>query len=158
MSWDKVGTPTRLRHWYGDMEVESHIYTLGLAGERFFKTLKDKGKLLASRCPRCGDLTVPARAFCEICFSETIEYVELDAEGIVDTYTAVSIDLNGKDLDKPIIVAFIRFPGARGGLVHRLGEIDPEKVHIGMRVRAVFKPKEERTGSINDIKYFMPVE
>ena len=32
----------------------------------------------------------------------------------------------------------------------------PDAVKIGMRVQAVWKPAEEREGSILDIKYFKP--
>jgi uncharacterized OB-fold protein len=37
-----------------------------------------------------------------------------------------------------------------------LGEVDPKEVKIGMRVQAVWKPADERQGSINDILYFKP--
>jgi len=52
----------------------------------------------------------------------------------------------------------IKIDGADGGLVHKLGEINPEKVKIGMKVEAVFKSKEKREGSINDIRYFKPLK
>jgi uncharacterized OB-fold protein len=39
-----------------------------------------------------------------------------------------------------------------------LDEVDPEQVHIGMRVKAVWKPPEEREGSVTDILYFKPFE
>jgi hypothetical protein len=47
--------------------------------------------------------------------------------------------------------------GGDGGLVHRLGEVAPDELEIGMRVEAVFKPRAEREGSINDIRYFRPL-
>jgi len=43
------------------------------------------------------------------------------------------------------------------GIMHLLGEVAPDDVKIGMRVKAVWKPPEEREGSILDIKYFKPV-
>jgi Predicted nucleic-acid-binding protein containing a Zn-ribbon len=53
-------------------------------------------------------------------------------------------------------LAFIKMEGVHGGLIHRLGEVEPEEVEIGMVVEAVFRPQEEREGSILDIKYFKP--
>ena len=44
-----------------------------------------------------------------------------------------------------------------GGLVHRLDEVEPVEIEIGMPVEAVFKPQAERQGSILDILYFRPV-
>jgi len=38
-----------------------------------------------------------------------------------------------------------------------VSEVDVEKVSIGMKVAAVFKRKEQREGSILDIRYFKPV-
>jgi uncharacterized OB-fold protein len=38
-----------------------------------------------------------------------------------------------------------------------LGEVDPEKLKVGTKVKAVFKVKKERQGSILDIKYFKPL-
>jgi uncharacterized protein len=40
--------------------------------------------------------------------------------------------------------------------MHMLGGVDPQAVHIGMKVKAVWKPPEEREGSILDIRYFAP--
>jgi uncharacterized OB-fold protein len=45
-----------------------------------------------------------------------------------------------------------------GGIMHLLGEVDPQKVKIGMRVQAVWKPPKEREGAITDILYFKPIE
>ena len=51
----------------------------------------------------------------------------------------------------------IRLDGAsEGGFLHKLGEVAPDDVRIGMEVEAVWKPVEERTGSILDIAYFRP--
>jgi uncharacterized OB-fold protein len=40
----------------------------------------------------------------------------------------------------------VKFDGAVGGLVHKLGEVKPSEVRIGMAVEAVFKPQAERKG------------
>ena len=51
----------------------------------------------------------------------------------------------------------IRLDGASsGGFLHKLDEVAPDDVTIGMAVEAVWKPVEERTGSILDIAYFRP--
>jgi uncharacterized OB-fold protein len=40
--------------------------------------------------------------------------------------------------------------------MHKLGEVDPKKVTIGMTVKAVWKPEIDRQGAITDILYFKP--
>jgi uncharacterized OB-fold protein len=43
------------------------------------------------------------------------------------------------------------------GILHLIDEVDPWQVEIGMKVKAVWKPAEERQGAITDIRYFEPV-
>jgi uncharacterized OB-fold protein len=45
----------------------------------------------------------------------------------------------------------------KAGLLHILGEIKPDAIRIGMKVKAVWKQPSERTGSITDIHYFKPI-
>jgi uncharacterized OB-fold protein len=59
-------------------------------------------------------------------------------------------------LDPPEIPAVIKFPSTSGGFLHKLGEIDPSDVRIGMKVEPVWRPEAERTGSILDISHFKP--
>ena len=60
--------------------------------------------------------------------------------------------------EKPELPAVIEIDGASPGMgiMHRLGEVDPKKIRIGMKVKAVWKPAAEREGSITDIKYWKP--
>jgi len=55
-------------------------------------------------------------------------------------------------------VATVQIDGTQGYLIHWLGEVDFEKVYIGMSVEAVFKTKKDREGNILDIKYFKPIK
>ena len=140
--------------WRGDLPVSSR-YTFGLAGERFFRALKDEGVIYGSHCPRCEVTYVPARIFCERCMAELDDWRDVGTRGEVHTFTLLFVDLDGGLMDEPELVAFVRIED--GGFVHRLGEVDPEEVYIGMPVEAVLKPKEEREGSITDLAYFKPV-
>jgi len=55
----------------------------------------------------------------------------------------------------PYALGIIKLDGAGSGLVHLLGEIEPEDIRVGMRVQAVFR--EVREGNYLDIKYFKPL-
>jgi uncharacterized OB-fold protein len=139
--------------WLGDLPVTNR-YTYGLAGEKFFRTLKDEGKILGTYCPHCDHTYVPAAAFCERCLGKLDDWIDMGTIGDVVTYTMLNVALDGSPLKKPEIIAFIRF--GDGGLIHHLGEIEPEQVEIGLMVKAVFLPTSKRIGSILDIKYFKP--
>jgi len=156
MSIERINDLRKIKHWHGDMEVAEFVYTVGLAGEKFFRALKE-GKILASKCKKCDITYLPARAFCERCHSEINEYIEITESGWIYTYTIQHVDKNGKKLEEPVIWAIIKFDGVEGGILHKLGEIDPEDVEIGMEVTPVFKEQSEREGKITDIKYFKPI-
>lgn len=140
--------------WVDNLPVENR-YTYGLAGEKFFRAIKDNGQILGTHCPNCDQTYVPATVFCERCLSQLDEWVDVGTTGEVVTYTFLHVNLDGSPRQDPEIIAFVRF--ADGGLVHRLGEVDPEKVDFGMMVEAVFKPATDRVGSILDIDHFKPV-
>jgi uncharacterized OB-fold protein len=142
--------------WEGDIPITSR-YTVGLAGERFFRAIKDEGKLLANRCTDCDVIYVPPRLYCERCFAHLEEWHEVPGTGWLYTYTIVHVGLDGEPLPDPRAIAFIRLDGTDGGLVHYVGEVDGDDLHIGMRVEVVFKDEAERKGSITDIAYFRPI-
>jgi uncharacterized OB-fold protein len=132
----------------------SSRYTFGLAGERFFRAIKDEGRIYGTYCSHCDHTYVPATAFCERCLNELTDWVDVGTQGEVHSFTLLFEDYDGSPLASPELVAFVSL--GDGGLVHRLGEVDPQEVYIGMPVEAVFKPAGERSGSILDIVYFKP--
>lgn len=144
------------RAWRGEIPLQSR-YTMGLAGERFFHALKDEAKLMATYCPTCDYTYMPPRLYCERCFDELTEWVEVPNRGRVYAFTVLHQDLEEHPLDVPQIVALIEMEGCDGVFVHLLDGIDPDDVCIGMEVQAVFKSKAKRTGEITDIAYFRPV-
>jgi len=139
--------------WKGTLPITSR-YTYGLAGERFFRALKDEGKILASYCPKCDHTYVPAVTFCERCFSELTEWHDAGLVGKLHTYTLMFVDFEGQPLEEPELVGFISF--GDGGLIHKI-DANPDELEIGLPMQAVLKPQNERNGSILDILYFQPV-
>jgi len=139
------------------MEAD-YIYTLGVAGERFFKEIQENERIMGAKCPNCNVVYVPPRMYCEKCFAKLEKWVDVSKKAVIHTFTVATIDVDGKKLEKPVIYALMKFKGACGGLIHKIGETTPEKVKIGMEVEAVFKPSFERKASINDIKHFRPAE
>lgn len=127
----------------------------GSVRSRFLVELRNNKKIMGTRCPQCNRVYVPARSTCLICFSQLDEWVEVNDRGIVMTYTIVYQEEPPYPLPSPFAYGIIKLDGSDTGLVHILGEIEPENIKIGMQVKAVFK--EKREGSILDIKYFRPL-
>jgi hypothetical protein len=136
-----------------------YAWDAGIAYGRFLAELK-QGKIMGVKCHKCRRVVVPPRIFCEWCFREMDEWVELQDTGTVLTFSIAYTDWAAARIKEPRTPAVIEIDGAsRGiGIMHLLGEVDPWKIRIGMRVKAVWKPPEEREGAITDIKYFKPLQ
>ncbi len=141
----------------------------GIALTRFLEGLRE-GKFLGTKCDGCGRILIPPRTFCEWCFRRVNEWIEHNGEGEVATYSVAHIGTNPKvRLPRPEPIAVIWFEGTKivrpntrtvahaAGILHRLGEVEPNEVRVGMRVRPVWRPREERVGSVTDVLYFAPV-
>ncbi len=135
-----------------------YAWDAGVAIGRYLHELK-AGRLIGVRCQYCNRTVVPPRNFCEWCFRPMDEWVYLPDSGTVNTFSLCYVTWDMQYLTEPQIPAVIDIDGTKPavGIMHMLGEVDPKKVEIGMKVQAVWKPAEEREGSILDIKYFKPV-
>lgn len=160
------GTPLR----EGDIRekrvtfVEDHpdirySWAAGQAISKFLNGLKE-GKIYGVKCNKCERIMVPPRMFCELCYKPIDEWVELKDTGTVLTFSISYVGPDAERLPEPAIPAVIEIDGASPGMgiLHVLGEVKPEDVYIGMRVKAVWKDEKEREGAITDIKYWKPLE
>jgi uncharacterized OB-fold protein len=136
-----------------------YAWTSGVAISRFLDGLK-RGVLWARKCNQCGRTMIPPRMYCEECFRPTDAWVRVKDSGKVNTFSVVYVNTDASRRKKPLLVSVIEIDGASPmmGILHLLGEVAPEKVEVGMKVRAVWKPKAEREGAITDIMYFKPLK
>jgi uncharacterized OB-fold protein len=144
----------RQHTWRGEIPLTS-VYTPGTGGQIFFRALKTQGKLIATRCGSCRQVYLPARTFCERCFAELEERVEVKPMGRLVSYTICHVDHEGARLERPEAWALVQLEGATTVILHRLLDgTSPTEVEIGCRVEAIIKPKAKRIGSILDIEGF----
>ncbi|MBL7208985.1 MAG: Zn-ribbon domain-containing OB-fold protein [Dehalococcoidia bacterium] len=137
----------------GSIEI-GYEWSAGIAGSRFFQELRDNKRIMGTKCSKCGRVLVPPRIFCEECFVDADEWVEVSSKGELITFAETYLSTDGSLLQEPWIVGIVKLDGADGGLIHYIGEAKPEDLRIGMRMEAVFN--ERRNGNILDIKYFKP--
>jgi uncharacterized OB-fold protein len=143
----------KLLNYPGDMEAEAYVYTAGELGEKFLMSLRDEGKIKAAFCSYCEKLFLPVRSFCIFCGKEVNILRDIEQEGYIESFTKVKLDSSGNEIKEPFYLAYIKFKGVEGGLLHKLGEVK-EELKIGMKVIPVFKEKSQRRGSLEDIAYF----
>ena len=135
-------------------------WSIGKYGSKFLLELRDNKRIVGIRCPQCHKVFVPPRKICGECFVPMDEIVPLRGEGTINTYTVLNFGFVDPDtgLQKPVPYtwAFIDLDGADNTFIHYVEETDLNKLHVGMRVRAVFE--EQRTGKLLDIKHFETIE
>ena len=76
-------------HWAFD-----YTYYAGDAASRFFAELARR-RIMGTRCPECQRVLVPARGFCDACFVETTDWVEVSQHGTLETFTILTTSFPG---------------------------------------------------------------
>ena len=141
-----------------DFAVDArYAWDAGIAVSEYLRGLK-RGVILGRECRQCRRILVPPRMFCEECFRANDRWVEVEDTGTVNTFSICYIRYDMVPLKDPEIPFVLDIDGASPGMgfMHKLGEVKPDDVRIGMEVEAVWKPEAEREGSILDIRYFRP--
>ncbi|NIS82940.1 MAG: DNA-binding protein [Anaerolineales bacterium] len=160
------GTPLREKDFADGKVLFLHdemngqfAWDTGIAIGSYLAALK-KGILLGAYCETCKRTVIPPRTVCELCFQPMDRYEPLKDTGTVNTFSLCYVTWDVKRIKEPEIPAVVEIDGASPlhGIMHKLGDVKPETVYIGMRVQAVWKPEEEREGAITDILYFKPME
>lgn len=139
---DGLRNTSQAKNWVDSLPL-SYKYSAGVSGQRFAEGLK-QGKILGSKCSKCGETFLPPSLYCPNCFVYSSEYVEIPPYGEIFSFA----EADGK------AIALIRFQGVTGGLIHVVKRPSAGKLKIGLRVSAVFRPAEQRKGDLTDIEFF----
>lgn len=136
---------------------QPYNYGAGLYGSKFLTELRDHKRILASRCPSCNTVYVPARQVCGPCFQEMTELVPVASEGKLVSYTILRFQFldpeTGEKKPVPYGYAMIQLDGADNNFQHFVEVPEDEtQLFIGARVKAVFS--EEKHNSLKMIKHF----
>ncbi len=134
---------------------------------KFLTALKDK-RILAIQCPECGRLQSPPREMCAICRVRNREWVEIGPRGEMRMmeycYYSSPDPLTGESRETPYGAIGILLDGCQKEEVFwhllrpehlemvEMGIVMGDRITRGSRLRPVWA--EERSGSIDDIKYF----
>jgi hypothetical protein len=138
-------TPVRLRYEHTASPGES-TYLRGLA----------EGRLIGQRCPACGKVYVPSRGTCPVDGVPADEEVELPDRGTVTTFSIVNVAYPGQQVTPPYVAAAVLLDGADIAFQHLILGCEPGAVRIGLRVRAVWRPREEWATTASTISHFTP--
>jgi len=134
-----------------------YSHDIGETASRFFLELRDKARIMATKCPECRRVFLPPRSYCERCFiSLEGHWVELNPEGTLEAFTIVTDDYSFSGMPKPpYVLCLVKLGHSSTCLPHFLLGVDlsdprkaAQELKIGMPVRVVFK--EHREARIDD--------
>ncbi|MEV6095445.1 OB-fold domain-containing protein [Nocardia sp. NPDC051981] len=121
----------------------------------FLKALME-GRLLGARARMDGKVYFPPRGADPRDGSPTDDYVEVSDKGIVTTFCIVNVPFMGQRLKPPYVAAYVLLDGADIPFLHLVLGVEASEVRMGMRVEAVWKPREEWGLSMANIDHFRP--
>jgi uncharacterized protein len=130
-------------------------HTASLPESVFLRGLEE-GKLLGARTGNDGKVYFPPKEADPATGLELDNYVELPDTGTVTTFAIINIPFAGQRIKPPYVAAYVLLDGADIAFLHLIQEIDATEVRMGMRVEAVWKPREEWGLGIDNIEYFKP--
>jgi uncharacterized OB-fold protein len=130
-------------------------HTASLPESAFLRALEE-GKLLGARSGNDGKVYFPPKEADPGTGQELDQFVELPDRGTVTTFAIINIPFAGQRIKPPYVAAYVLLDGADIPFLHLVTEIDAADVRMGMRVEAVWKPREEWGLGIDNIDYFRP--
>ena len=134
--------------WFGKVNFSPYTKVTDFA-----QYLKD-GRLMGTKCKKCGATSFPPRADCEECMSGEFEFVEISGKGILHTFTEIVAAPTGFEDVTPYTVGVVDLKEG-GRLLAWIGDtIKDDEIEIGMEIQVVPQIFEE----LEEIKVYYSLE
>lgn len=141
-----IATPIRLEY----------RIAAGRALTRYLRGI-ERGVFLGSRCPSCGQVYVPLRETCPSDGTPIEGEVELPDTGTITTFAVNNIP-DPRAPEVPYVCGYVLLDGADVEMLALVGGVPAADVRMGMRVRAVWRPREEWGPTMDNVRWFAPIE
>jgi uncharacterized OB-fold protein len=124
---------------------------------RFLAGLKEQRRIWGQRVPGQG-VVVPPVGYSETSGAEGGEWVAVANTGVVTAVAVVHEAVEGvHPAPAPFAFVLVKLDGADTALPHIVTD-GCDRVRVGSRVEATWRPDEERCGSIRDIAGFRLID
>ncbi len=134
--------------WFGRVN-----YTPYTKVSDFARHLKD-GRLMGSRCTRCGATSFPPKADCDACMSDEFEFFEVSGRGTLVTFTKIVAAPTGFEDVTPYIVGVVDLVEGGRALAWIGNSVPEADIAIGMDLQVVPRIFEE----LEEIKVYYSLE
>ncbi len=131
-------------------------FWVGQYMDKFYDGLEQK-KIVANKCPKCGDVFVPPRKICGKC-NVTIpldqNWVDLPNTGTLINYTITPYRVSDRRdrKAKEMTLGMVKIDGSNTSIIYPLLDVNPKNIKLNSKVKIVWD--EKPSGAPSDIKGF----
>jgi len=97
-----------------------------------FMTHLEAGRVMATRCRKCGVSYFPPKVDCPRCLSSDVDWFEIKGSGKLNSYTLVNYGPTGFEADAPYILALAEFGEGIQILARLSRDIEEKDIRVGM--------------------------
>ena len=101
-----------------------------------FVTYLEQGKVMTTRCKKCGRRFFPPRADCPDCIGSEVAWFVIEGAGNLATYTTVNYGPSGFENDAPYTLALVDFPDGLRVFGRLSKEIATGDIKVGIKLKA----------------------
>jgi len=112
-----------------------------------------KGKLMGTKCKKCGEIYFPPRADCLKCMDDSFEWIEFSGKGTLNSFTTIHAAPKGFDDIAPYTIGIVDLKEG-GRLLAWIGDIPKDEIKNDMSVKVIPRIFEE----IPEIKLYYTIE
>jgi uncharacterized OB-fold protein len=94
-----------------------------------------QGKVMGTKCKKCGRNYFPPRMDCPYCIDSEVEWFEIAGKGKLLTFTQVHYGPLGFEEDAPYVLGIVQFPEGVRVLSRISKAINPDTIKIGMELK-----------------------
>lgn len=100
-----------------------------------FVTYLEQGKVMTTRCKKCGTTYFPPKLDCPKCSSSEVEWIEIKGNGKLLTYAVVNYGPTGFENDAPYTLAIADFPSDLRVFGRLSKDIKENDINVGMALK-----------------------
>ena len=107
----------------------------------------EKGKVYASKCSKCGNITFPPVADCARCLNSGFEWIDISGEGEIETFTHIIVRPPSFQNQPTYTVAVAKMDSGVKVLAWLTGiKLGDAKVGVRVRLKAIQSEEGPRYG------------
>ena len=118
-----------------------------------FSDYLQKGKLMGTRCKKCGEIYFPPRADCLKCMNDTFEWIEYSGRGKLNSFTTIHAAPKGFEDIAPYTLGVVDLEEG-GRLIAWIKDIPKDEIKNDMLVKVVPRIFED----VPEIKLYYTIE